>query len=146
MNTVGDIVRGREVYTVQSKQTVLEAVQFMVEKGIGAVAVMEGGRMVGIFSERDLMKRVVTKRIDPASMMLAQVMTTNIIAAKPEDSYSACLARMQSHNIRHLVIARADKLVGIISLRDLMSLDIREKSAEIEMMNQYLHYVPPPAA
>lgn len=146
MNTVGDIVRGREVYTVQSKQTVLEAVQYMVEKGVGAVAVMEGDRMVGIFSERDLMKRVVTKKIDPAELAVAKVMTTNIITAKPEESYSSCLARMQSHNIRHLVITTGDHLVGIISLRDLMSIDIREKSAEIELMNQYLHYVPPPAA
>ena len=146
MNTVGDIVLGREVYTVQSKQAVLEAVQYMVEKGIGAVAVMEGERMVGIFSERDLMKRVVTKKIDPAAIAVEKVMTTNIIAAKPEESYSACLARMQTHNIRHLVIAREDNLVGIISLRDLMSIDIREKSAEIALMNQYLHYVPPAAA
>ncbi len=146
MNTVGDIVRSREVYTVQSTQTVLETVQYMVEKGIGAVAVMEGERMVGIFSERDLMKRVVTKKIDPASIAVAKVMTTNIVAAKPEDSYTASLARMQSHNIRHLVITHEDNLVGIISLRDLMTIDIREKSAEIELMNQYLHYVPPPAA
>lgn len=146
MNTVGDIVRGREVYTVQSKQSVLETVQYMVEKGIGAVAVMESERMLGIFSERDLMKRVVTKKLDPATIPVAKVMTTNIIMARPEESYSACLARMQSHNIRHLVIATGENLIGIISLRDLMSIDIREKSAEIELMNQYLHYVPPAAA
>jgi CBS domain-containing protein len=146
MNTVGDIVRGREVYSVAGEQTVLEAVQYMVEKGVGAVAVMERDRMVGIFSERDLMKRVVTRKLDPATVPVAKVMTTNIVAAKPEESYSACLARMQSHNIRHLVIATGDNLIGIISLRDLMSIDIREKSAEIELMNQYLHYVPPAAA
>jgi CBS domain-containing protein len=146
MNTVGDIVRGREVYTVQSKQSVLETVQYMVEKGIGAVAVMESERMLGIFSERDLMKRVVTKKLDPATIPVAKVMTTNIIMARPEESHSVCLARMQSHNIRHLVIAAGENLIGIISLRDLMSIDIREKSAEIELMNQYLHYVPPAAA
>jgi CBS domain-containing protein len=146
MSTVGDIVRGREVFTVQSKQTVLETVQYMVEKGIGAVAVMESDRMLGIFSERDLMKRVVTKKLDPSTISVEKVMTTNIITARPEESYSTCLARMQSHGIRHLVIAAGDQLIGIISLRDLMSMDIREKSAEIELMNQYLHYVPPAAA
>jgi len=146
MNTVGDIVRGREIYTVQSKQTVLEAAQYMAEKGVGAAAVMDNDRMVGIFSERDLMRRVVAKKIDPATITVAKVMTKDIIAVKPEESYSACLAQMQAHNIRHLVIANSDNLVGIISLRDLMSVDLREKAAEIELMNQYLHYVPPTAA
>ena len=146
MSTVGDLVRGRDVYTVQGKQTVLETVHYMVEKGIGAVAVMDGDRMLGIFSERDLMKRVVTKKLDPATIPIEKVMTTNIITARPEESYSTCLARMQSLGIRHLVITAGDQLIGIISLRDLMSIDIREKSAEIELMNQYLHYVPPAAA
>ncbi len=143
MNTVGDLVRGREVYSVQSDQTVFEAVQYMVEKSIGAVAVMEGERMVGIFSERDLMKRIVIKKLDPSALKLAQVMTTNLVVANTGESYIAALAKMQSHNIRHLAIVEGEKLVGIISLRDLMSKDIKEKSAEIELMNAYLYYTPP---
>ncbi|NUO82729.1 CBS domain-containing protein [candidate division KSB1 bacterium] len=143
MNTVGDLVRGREVYSVESSQTVFEAVQYMVEKSIGAVAVMEGERMVGIFSERDLMKRVVMKKLDPAALKLAQVMTTNLVIAAPGESYTACLAKMQSHGIRHLAVVERERLVGIISLRDLMSKDIKEKSAEIELMNAYLYYTPP---
>lgn len=143
MNTVGDLVHGREVYAVQSDQTVFEAVEYMVEKGIGAVAVMEGGRMVGIFSERDLMKRVVIKKRDASALPLAQVMTTNLVIAKPEESYTAALAKMQSHNIRHLAIVDGEQLVGIISVRDLLSKDIKEKSAEIELMNAYLYYTPP---
>jgi CBS domain-containing protein len=146
MNTVGNIVKGREVYTVQRSQTVLEAVRFMVEKSVGAVAVLNGDRVVGIFSERDLMKRVVAKGLDPKQIRVEEVMTRNIVAANPEESYESCLAKMQAHGIRHLVIASGDRLVGVISLRDLMLLDIEEKSAEIAMMNAYLHYVPPPAA
>ena len=144
MNTVGDLVHGKEIYTVQSGQTVMQAVDLMVEKEIGAVAVLEGDRVAGIFSERDLMKRVVTRRLDPGKVSLAEVMTKNLVTARPEESYSACLAKMQAHGIRHLVIASDDlQLLGIISLRDLMSRDIQEKSAEIEFMNAYLHYVPP---
>ncbi|MDZ7290843.1 MAG: CBS domain-containing protein [candidate division KSB1 bacterium] len=143
MNTVGSIVKDREVFTVQRDQTVLEAVKYMVEKEIGAVAVLEAGRLVGIFSERDLMKRVIAQGFDPQKVLVEEVMTRNIVMARPEESYASCLAKMQNHNIRHLVIASEDRLLGVISLRDLMIIDIKEKSAEIEMMNAYLHYVPP---
>jgi CBS domain-containing protein len=143
MNTVGDLVRDREVYSVQSDQTVLETVRYMVEKSIGAVAVMEGGRMVGIFSERDLMKRVVLKQLDPSVLPMRIVMTTNLVIANPEETYIAALAKMQSHNIRHLAIVDGEQLVGIISVRDLLSKDLKEKSAEIELMNAYLYYTPP---
>jgi CBS domain-containing protein len=145
MNTVGNIVKNRDVFTVQRGQTVSEAVKFMVEKGIGAVAVLNEDRLVGIFSERDLMKRIVAKGLDPQQVKIEQVMTSNLVTAHPNESYEACLAKMQSHGIRHLVIASGDRLVGVISLRDLMMIDIKEKSAAIEMMNAYLHYVPPAA-
>lgn len=143
MNTVGNIVKNREVITVNRDQTVLDAVQVMVDKGIGAVAVLEGDRLVGIFSERDLMKRVVAQELAPKNIRIEEVMTRNIVIAHPDETYAACLAKMQSRNIRHLVIAAGDRLVGVISLRDLMMIDIKEKSAEIEMMNAYLHYVQP---
>jgi len=143
MNSVGNIVKNREVLTVQRSQSVLEAAQFMAEKSIGAVAVLDGDRLIGIFSERDVMKRIVAKSLDPQKTKIEEVMTKNIIAAHPDDTYEACLAKMQSHGIRHLIIAADDRLVGMISLRDLMMIDIKEKSAEIEMMNAYLHYVPP---
>jgi CBS domain-containing protein len=143
MDTVGNIVKNRSVFTVQRSQTVIEAVQFMVEKGVGAVAVLNDDRLVGIFSERDLMKRVVAKGLDPQQVKIEQVMTSNLVTAHPSESYEACLAKMQSHSIRHLVIASGERLVGVISLRDLMMIDIKEKSAAIEMMNAYLHYVPP---
>jgi CBS domain-containing protein len=143
MDTVGDIVKNRDVFTVQRDQSVLEAVKFMVEKGVGAVAVLNEDRLVGIFSERDLMKRVVAKGLDPQNLKVEQVMTSNLVTAHPNESYEACLAKMRSHGIRHLVIASGDRLTGVISLRDLMMIDIEEKSAAIEMMNAYLHYVPP---
>lgn len=146
MNTVGDLVAGREVYSVQADQTVYDVAAFMVAKNIGAVAVLEGDRVVGIFSERDLMKRVVGPELQPRRVIVRDVMTHKLITAAPEESYETCLARMQKHGIRHLIVATGDRIVGVISLRDLMSVDIREKSAEIQMMNAYLHYVPPAAA
>ena len=145
MNTVGNIVKSRTIFTVQHSQTVLEAVQFMAEKSFGAVAVLNSDRLVGIFSERDLMKRVVAKGLDPNKVKLEQVMTSHLVTADPDESYEACLAKMQAHSIRHLIIASGDRLIGVISLRDLMMIDLKEKSAAIEMMNAYIHYVPPAA-
>lgn len=146
MDTVGNLVAGREVYTVQAGQSVYEVVRYLVEKNIGAVAVLEGERVAGIFSERDLMTRVISPELNPRQVPVKEVMTRNLITAAPQESYEACLARMLKHGIRHLVVADGDRIVGVISLRDLMSIDIQQKSAEIEMMNAYLHYVPPPAA
>lgn len=145
MNTVGNILQNREIFTVQRNQSVLEAAQFMAAKSFGAVAVLDGDRLVGIFSERDLMKRVVAKELDPAKVKIEQVMTSHLVTANPDESYEACLAKMQAHSIRHLVIASGDRLIGVISLRDLMMIDLKEKSAAIEMMNAYIHYVPPAA-
>ncbi len=146
MDTVGNLVAGREVYTVQAGQSVYEVVRYMVEKNIGAVAVLEGDRVAGIFSERDLMTRVISPEMNPRQVAVKEVMTRNLITAAPQESYEACLARMQKHGIRHLVVADGDRIVGVISLRDLMSIDIQQKSAEIQMMHAYLHYVPPPAS
>jgi len=146
MDTVGNLVAGREVYTVQVGQSVYEVVRYMVDKNIGAVAVLEGDRVAGIFSERDLMTRVISPELNPRQVMVKEVMTRNLITAAPQESYETCLARMQKHGIRHLVVADGDRIVGVISLRDLMSIDIQQKSAEIQMMHAYLHYVPPAAA
>ncbi|MDZ7268133.1 MAG: CBS domain-containing protein [candidate division KSB1 bacterium] len=143
MDTVGNLVAGREVYTVQAGQSIYEVVHYMVEKNVGAVAVLEGDRVVGIFSERDLMKRVVAPELKPREVPVKEVMTRNLITAAPQESYETCLARMQKHSIRHLVVADGDRIVGIISLRDLMTIDLQQKSAEIQMMHAYLHYVPP---
>lgn len=145
MDTVGNLVAGREVYTVQVGQSVYEVVRYMVEKNIGAVAVLEGDRVAGIFSERDLMTRVISPELNPRQVTVKEVMTRNLITAAPQESYETCLARMQKHSIRHLVVADGDRIVGVISLRDLMSIDIQQKSAEIQMMHAYLHYVPPAA-
>jgi CBS domain-containing protein len=83
MNTVGSIVKNRDVFTVQRGQSVLDAVKFMVEKGVGALAVLNEDRLVGIFSERDLMKRVVAKGLDPRTVKVEQVMTSNLVTAHP---------------------------------------------------------------
>jgi CBS domain-containing protein len=140
MSTVGDIVKSREVFNVQRDQSVSEAAALMAAKDVGAVAVLEGDRLVGIFTERDLMKRVVAQNRSPEHIKVDEVMTRELLAAHPNESHDSCLAKMRAHSVRHLVVADEKQLAGLISLRDLMMVDIEAKNAEIAMLDSHLQY------
>jgi len=141
--TIGKLIKGRYVYTAQAGHTVFDVARSMSDKHVGALAILENDRLMGIFSERDLMTRVVAKGLNPQKVLVSEVMTRNLIVASPKDSYADAMQKMQSASIRHLLIVDGDELVGILSLRDLMQVDIREKSAEIESLHEYIHYSPP---
>lgn len=140
MSAVGDIVKNREVFNVQRDQSVSEAAALMAVKDVGAVAVLEGDQLVGVFTERDLMKRVVARNLAPEHVKVEQVMTRDLLAARPDESHDSCLAKMQALSVRHLIVADDERLAGLISLRDLMMVDIEAKSAEIAMLDSQLQY------
>lgn len=143
MKRIGEIVANREVYFVREGQTVLEAARYMAEKNIGAVLVLGTDRMTGIFSERDVLKRVLSVGLDPARTRLQEVMTRELITADVDDSYEDCLRKMKQMNIRHLPVVEKGTLLGLVSLRDLLLVDLDEKDHELKMMTAYIHYVPP---
>jgi len=90
------------------------------------------------------MKRVVARDLAPGSVKVSQVMTRDLLAARPDESYESCLSKMRTHSIRHLVVRDDKRLVGLISLRDLMMVDIEVKSAEIAMLDSQLMYTDMP--
>ena len=143
MKTARQLFTGQDLTVVSKEETVYEAAKLMMEKRIGAVPVLEGGRVVGIFSERDIMNRVVARNLNPQKTTVEQVMTKDLIVGSPEEDISQILARMKQANIRHLPIVEGDKLVGIISFRDLLQADLSEKDEEIKIMTAYIHYIPP---
>ena len=143
MKTVRDLITDKDLTVVSKSQTVLDVAQLMTLKKIGAVPVLEADRVVGIFSERDIMTRVVAKGLDPKSTAVENVMTKELIVGAPEESVEAVEQKMKQYNIRHLPIVSNNKLVGILSLRDLLSAELDEKSEEIRMMTAYIHYIPP---
>ncbi len=143
MNKLGSIIRGREVYTLNPNWTVLEAARYMAERRIGAAAVLDGDRVVGVFSERDLMTRVVVAGRDASQTSVSEVMTRDIVVGHPEHTYEEGIALMQKARCRHLPIVQEGRLLGFISLRDLLQGEIEEKDEEIKFMNAYLHSVPP---
>jgi CBS domain-containing protein len=137
-----DLIKDQETCQAEIGQTVLETVRAMVEHNIGAVPVLHNGNLVGIFSERDLMKRVVAEGRDPRSTCLAEVMTDDPLTVGMNDELETCTSLMRRHSFRHLPVCHEGQLVGIISLRDILLHDLNEKDDEVRMMRAYIHSVP----
>lgn len=129
MASVADLVKDRRVLSVRADQSVLEAARLMTEFNIGAVPVMRGDDLAGIFSERDLMSRVVAAGRSPAITKIAEVMTPRPLVLSLDDSVDQAAFVMQEHGFRHLVVCEGKALKGIISLRDVMRSQQRSKTA-----------------
>lgn len=144
MRTLGSILEAHdELYVVSADDSVHQAAVYMVDHNIGAVTVVDGERFVGLFSERDLMTRVIAADRDPKQVRVRDVMTTELTTASPDESYEEGLRKMHQARCRHLPVLENQKLLGLISLRDLLEIDADEKAEEIRMLNTYIHYVPP---
>jgi CBS domain-containing protein len=145
MKKIGDIVRNKALFFVKSGETVLNVAKFMAEKNIGAVPVLsDDGKLIGIFSERDILKRVVAKGLNPAEVKVDDVMTRELMLALEEESYEECLAKMKRAGVRHLpVVDKENNLLGVVSIRDLMDISLDDKMEKIEMLHAYIYYRPP---
>lgn len=144
MKTIGAVVAGREVYHVRGDLSVRDVARYMAERRVGAVAVLDAtNRLAGIISERDIMSRVVAKGLDPDATKAGEVMTRELVVARADTSYEDGLRRMKHVGCRHLPVVEEDRLLGMVSLRDLMQVDLSEKAEEIRWLNAYIHFVPP---
>jgi len=128
MTTVRDLVKDRRVYSIEADRTVLEAARYMMEHNIGALPVLRGGELVGIFSERDIMNRVVAVGRLPGTTKVSEVMTSNPKAVSSDETLENCLYLMREFGFRHLLIAEGKQLKGLISLRDVMMRHLAESS------------------
>ncbi len=127
----------RMVAIVDENKTVLDAAAVMVGKYIGSVVVTASSAVKGIFTERDLM-RVVAQQQNPAEVKLKDVMRTDFPRVSPNESVEQCLDLMRTNRCRHLLVFEGEKLVGIVSLRDLVNLMLEEKEALIGQLTQYI--------
>lgn len=143
MKSIGTLVSGREVYHVSVGQTVREASRYMTERRVGCVAVLDGTRLVGVISERDIMGRVVAPGLDPDEVEVREVMTRDLVVAEAGDSHEDGLRKMKQAGCRHLPVVEAGHLTGMISQRDLLQVDLTEKDEEIRWLNAYIHLIPP---
>ncbi len=139
MSRVKDIIRDRELFAVEERSTVAEAVRRMAELKVGAILVLRNGDLSGIFSERDLMVRVVLPGLDAASTALSSVMSTDIMTVDEEATLGEAMERMREHNCRHLPVTRSGALVGFLSMRDVMHWELASKEEELHHMRAYIH-------
>lgn len=139
---ISNLLKGQSVVSVGPDQMVREVARMMVEHNIGAVPVLSQEQLIGIFSERDLMTRVVVAARDPARTRVREVMTDDPLTVAPDDELETCLTLMRRHSFRHLLVCQGRQLRGIVSLRDLLLHDLDEKDDEVRMMRAYLHSSP----
>ena len=142
MACIYDLICKQETYCADITQTVLEVARAMVERNIGAVPVLDDGALVGILSERDLMKRIVAEGRDPAKTRVSEIMTRDPHTVGPREDLESCMMVMSQHGFRHLPICDGKKLIGLVSLRDIMLHGLNEKDHEVRMMRAYIHSTP----
>ncbi|MCC6960087.1 MAG: CBS domain-containing protein [Dehalococcoidia bacterium] len=130
--------KGRQVYTIGKGVTVSQAVREMNEKGIGALVVTESGHPIGMFTERDVLRRVVDADKDPAMTRVSSVMTRNIVAIAPTDRVEEVMALMTERRMRHLPVVEGGQLIGMISIGDLMRWITLHQEDQIRHMTEYI--------
>ena len=143
MKTIGSVVKDREVFFLRGEQSVRDAARYMTERRIGAAAVLDGTRLAGVLSERDIMGRVVAQGLDPDAVRVSDVMTRDLVVAGVQETHEDGVRKMKQAGCRHLPVVAGEQLVGMVSLRDLLQVDLTEKDEEIRWLNAYIHFIPP---
>lgn len=138
MSRVRDIMQDRSLFYVEEDETVTTVAGRMSELHCGAIVVLSGDRLRGVFSERDLMKRVVLERLDPDRTAVAQVMSTDLVTIDESASLDEAMEMMQSNNCRHLPVMRDETVVAFLSMRDLMKYELARKTEELHHMRTYI--------
>jgi CBS domain-containing protein len=114
----------------------------MAAEGVGAIPILDGEKLVGIFSERDLLVRVVVPRRDPDATPVGEVMTREVVTATLEEHVDFCIERMRKVGCRHLPVVAGDRVIGVLSMRDLLRDELAEQDNEIRHLRAYLHQTP----
>lgn len=140
MRTVRDILRekGSDVYTVQAEATVYEALQIMAEKNVGALLVLRGDKAVGLISERDYARKIVLKGKVSRDSPVSEIMTADMIRIGPEEDIEGCMELITYKRIRHLPVFETDRLIGIISVGDIVKAIIEHKKEIILQLENYI--------
>jgi CBS domain-containing protein len=140
MSTVRDILarKGSTLISVRPADTVLRAATLMNDEGIGGVLVMQGDQLAGIFTERDVLRRVVAAGRDPAATAVGEVLTSSVVTCGLQTTIDECAALMTARHIRHLPVREPGGLVGLVTIGDVLAFQVSEQQSTIEQMNNYL--------
>jgi CBS domain-containing protein len=139
MENIKELLTKRELYTVNKGTSIKKTVDYMAEKKVGLVPVMDEGKLVGVFSERDLVRRVVAKNRSLVDTKVEDVMSSNLIIAEINEPNESVLVKMKEANTRHILIFENDKLLGVLSMRDLLEFDLSVCKTTVEVLNNYIY-------
>ncbi len=138
MTKLRDIMVPDFIHAVQQGASVTDAVQMMAERNVGIVAVLDGDRLVGLVSERDVVRRVVATGGNPQMTPVDQIMTTKIVFAGPDEEFQNAVQLMDAANIRHLPVVENGALLSMISVRDLLRVELHARREEIRYLREYM--------
>ena len=138
MSRVCDVVRDRDLFCVEEHETVAQVARKMADLHVGAILVLSGEKLRGVFSERDLMRRVVLERRDPLCTPVGEVMTAEVVTIDESASIEEGMEAMQTHDCRHLPVTRGPHVVGFLSMRDLMKFELARKTEELHHIRAYI--------
>lgn len=130
--------KGSEVFCIHPKATVYDAIAAMADKGVGALLVMEGGRLTGIISERDYTRKVILKGRSSREALVEEIMTRDVVTASPDITVAEGMRLMTDHRIRHLPLVSGGKVTGVVSIGDLVKAIISEQEATIAHLTNYI--------
>lgn len=142
MKTLRAIMHQSFLIVVQKTAMVVEAVRSMTEHNVGIVVVLDGTALAGVFSERDLLQRMVDRGLDPARTSITDVMTTSLVVGDADEDCESAMRKMDQANIRHLPVVSDGRLLSMLSIRDLMRVDVVDKGQELEYLRAYLYQMP----
>jgi CBS domain-containing protein len=140
MKPVSELLKLREgtLWHVRPDEAVFSALQLLAEYEVGALMVIEGGRLVGVFSERDYTRKVALTGRNSKTTSVADIMTRHVHTVAPSTGTRACMALMRKHKVRHLPVLDGGTVLGMISIRDLMDDIIADHEATIEQLENYI--------
>ena len=141
MKTVTQLLqaKGREIHTISPDARVFDALKLMAEKNVGALVVTESGRLAGILSERDYARKVILLSKSSHEIAVREIMTAKVITVQPGQTVEQCMALMTEKRIRHLPVTEGEKLIGVLSIGDLVKEVIAEQEQTIKQLESYIH-------
>ena len=140
MRTVRQLLEGKaaEVHWISPDAPVIDAIRLMAEKHVGALLVMDGGRLVGIVSERDYARKVVLQGRSSSNTPVREIMTAEVLVVRPDDTADHCMQLVTNRRIRHLPVVAGDEVQGVLSIGDLVRAVIEDQQVELDQLQRYI--------